>query len=317
MASFEEAIKKYPEQFSYEPEVKNPASAKFSKFVIAGMGGSGLVPELIKALKPEFDIIPHHDYNLPTISEEELRNRLLIAVSYSGNTKETINFFNQAQSHGLNVSVITTGGELLSLAKEKNVPYIQIPEIGVPPRMAVGSMVRACLKLMGEKALLEELKELSASLEPMRWEKQGEELAARLFNKVAIIYTSVRNQALAYNWKIRLNETGKTPAFFNVLPELAHNEIAVPADKPYPFFILVKDDEDNSRIKKGMDFLEQIYLTAGRWTISLPLEGESRPARFFNSILLADWTSFYLARKLGFAWDEASMIERFKKYGQG
>ncbi|MBI2011026.1 MAG: hypothetical protein HYS89_02230 [Candidatus Colwellbacteria bacterium] len=318
MASFEEAVKKYPEQFSYESDIQNTAPVGFNKFVIAGMGGSGLAAGIIKALKPELDIIEHRDYALPAevlTKAGVAADTLFIAVSYSGNTKETIDFFNQAQSRGLNVAVVTTGGELLKLAKEKGVPYVQIPDIGVPARMAVGLMVRATLKLMGEEMLLNELKDLSTSLDPMRWENKGKYLADQLFNKAAIIYASTRNQALAYNWKIRLNETGKTLAFYNVLPELAHNEIAALADKPYTAYIFLKDDEDDPRVKKAMDYLEKRYF----WGEAAPLEGESRPVRFFNSVLLADWTGFYSSERLGIAWDDATLIEEFKKlnYGEG
>jgi len=44
-----EAIKKFYQQFEYEPKIENEdkLKAKFSKFVIAGMGGSNLASDLL------------------------------------------------------------------------------------------------------------------------------------------------------------------------------------------------------------------------------------------------------------------------------
>src|SRR3972149_884548 len=131
----EEAIKNFPKQFAFEPEVKNAEKLKsFESIVIGGMGGSGLVAGILRALKPELDIAAQHDYGLPAYIKDEDK-RLFIAVSYSGNTEEIIDFFEKAIERKLNVAVIAVGGKLLELAKSSGVPFVQFPDTGIQPRM--------------------------------------------------------------------------------------------------------------------------------------------------------------------------------------
>ena len=111
------------------------------------------------------------------------------------------------------------------MADKAKIPYVQIPDFHLQPRMATGLSLKAMLALMGEKNMLAESKLLSTHLHPSREELRGKDLARRVFGNVPIIYASTRNGALAANWKIKFNETGKIPAFCNVVPELNHNEM--------------------------------------------------------------------------------------------
>jgi glucose/mannose-6-phosphate isomerase len=109
-----EAIKNFNKQFSFEPEIKNEEKlAKKSSFIVVGMGGSAHAAELLKVLKPELDIIVRRDYGLPELPEEELKNKLIILSSYSGNTEEPIDAFYEAKKKNLAMAVISTGGKLL------------------------------------------------------------------------------------------------------------------------------------------------------------------------------------------------------------
>ena len=220
-----EEIENLVKQFSFEGEVKNSENlVKKSKFVIAGMGGSAHAALILKTWKPELDIIIHRNYDLPKIEEKDLAERLVILSSYSGNTEETLDAFSKAKEQKLSMAVVTAGGKLLSLAKENNIPYIEIPS-GLQPRSALGLSTIAFLKFTGKENELKNLKGLTTSLEGAPLEEEGKKLADKLNNCVPVIYTSDRNYSLAYIWKIKLNETGKVPAFCNVFPELDHNEI--------------------------------------------------------------------------------------------
>src|SRR3989338_8453349 len=150
-----EAIKNFPKQFSSKPIVENADKlAAPVKFVAAGMGGSNHATDVLKAWKPELDIIVHRDYGLPVLSD--LNNRLIIGCSYSGNTEETIDAFNTAIKNNLLVAVIAKGGKLIDLAKEHNVQYIVLPDTGIQPRSDIGFMFMSLMKLMGDEADLQE-----------------------------------------------------------------------------------------------------------------------------------------------------------------
>ena len=316
-----EAIKSFNKQFLYQPEVKNQENlTKKSSFVVVGMGGSAHAPKLLKTCKPSIDMIIHQEYGLPEISIEELKNKLIIFSSYSGNTEEVINAFKKAKKMNLNMAVISVGGKLLSLAKENNIPYIELPNIGIQPRSALGFSIKAFLKMIGEESELENIGSLVTTLKPTDYEENGKVLAQKLKKCVPIVYASNINSSLAEIWKIKLNETGKIPAFYNVLPELNHNEMTgfdvkdstqELSDKFY--FIVLKDSEDNPKILKRMAVLEKLYRDRNLKVETIKLENKNIWHKIFSSLLLADWTAYYIAMEYGLEPEQVPMVEEFKK----
>ena len=315
-----DAIKNFPKQFEYEPEVVNGEKiGEFESAVIGGMGGSGLVVGILRALKVDLDIVAHHEYGLPTFLKHDKENNLYIAISYSGNTEETLDFFSEAIKKNLRVAAISIGGRLLEIAERNNVPYIKLPDTGIEPRMALGFMVRAILKLLGEDELFDETGKLSESLSG-DLEKEGKTLAEKLAGKTPVIYSSRRNQTLAYNWKIKFNETGKIPAFYNTFPELNHNEMtgfdvtdSTSRLSKNMHFIILKDSDDDRRVSKRMDVLEKLYVDRKLEVTVANLIGRTRGERIFNSLVLADWTAYSTAEKYGVEPEKTPMIEEFKK----
>ncbi|MCH7828293.1 bifunctional phosphoglucose/phosphomannose isomerase [Patescibacteria group bacterium] len=313
-----EAIENFASQFAYNPVIENQKNwQKFEKFLLVGMGGSHLQGGIMRMLKPSLDFMIHQDYGLPPYASKD---RLVIVSSYSGNTEETVSAFKEAVEKGFPLAVSSVGGKLIELAKEHQVPYVQIPDTGIQPRSAIGYTLRALLKLTGEEELLRESSELAARLRPKEFEDAGKALAKRLFGKIPVVYSSRRNQPIAYNWKIKFNESAKIPAFYNVFPELNHNEMAGfsakggPASFNHLFcVILLKDTKDHPRIQKRMEVTEQLYRERGVQVETKELEGKSLPERIFSSLLLADWTAWYTAKEYRTEPEEVVMIEEFKK----
>jgi glucose/mannose-6-phosphate isomerase len=316
-----EDIKNYGKQFDFEPVVENAAKLKkFSKFVVIGMGGSHLAADIIKAWHPELDIIIWSSYGLPPIHEKDLKDRLIILSSYSGSTEETIDAWTAAKAKKLSYVVVAAKGKLVSLAEKAKIPYVRLPDYHLQPRMATGLSLKAMLALMGEKNLLAEAKMLSTQLHPTREELRGRDLARRIHGSVPIVYASLRNGAIAYNWKIKFNETGKIPAFYNVVPELNHNEMTgfdvktktVPLSRNF-HFIFLKDADDDRRLIKRMNVMEKLYRDRGFKTEIILLQGKNEINKIFNALNLADWTAYYTAKMYGVEPEQVPMVEEFKK----
>ena len=125
MDNYSKTIRKFAEQFYFEPEIWNEGKlVRKDNIIIAGMGGSRLVGDILRMWKPEKEIVVHSDYNLPAVSSERLRDSLVIANSYSGNTEETVDAALKAIELGLSLAVVATGGRLIDIAKENNLPYV-------------------------------------------------------------------------------------------------------------------------------------------------------------------------------------------------
>lgn len=317
----EEVILNFPKQFEWEPHIQNSGQLERRKIlIVAGMGGSHLAADIVQAWNPALDIIVHSDYRLYGIPESVLQNSLIVANSYSGNTEETVSAFKEGVSRHIPVSAIGIGGKLLDLAKQYNVPYIQIPDTGIQPRMALGFTLKALAAMAGLDDLAKKAGKLALLLKPEEFKKQGEELAKKLQKKIPVIYASKKNYAVAYNWKIKFNETGKIPAFYNVFPELNHNEMAgfdvreSTKNLSEQFhFIFLKDSKDDERIQKRMEVSQKMYAERGFPVEIIDLKGSSKLERIFSSLLLADWTAYYLAALHGVDPEQTLMIEEFKK----
>ncbi|MFA5936797.1 MAG: bifunctional phosphoglucose/phosphomannose isomerase [Candidatus Paceibacterota bacterium] len=315
-----EMIKNFNKQFLFEPEIINSEKLTHkSEFVVVGMGGSALSALLLKTYRPELDIIVHSNYGLPEMTEEKLKNKLIILSSYSGNTEEVIDAFNIAKEKELEMVVIATGGKLLELAKENNTPYIQLPIKVSQPRWALGFSTKAFLKIIDEKEL-EKISELAGTLDTSLYEEKGKELAKKIKDHVPVIYASENNSSLAYNWKIKFDENSKIPAFCNTFPELNHNEMTgfdikdttKELDKKF-FFIFLKDKEDDERITKRMEVLEKMYEKENLKVEVLELEQENSWHKIFSILVLADWVSYYTALGYGIDPEQIPMVEDFKK----
>ena len=231
----EEAIRTFATQFNFDPEIRNIEHFSFmDSFVLCGMGGSHLAAGLLKMSNPNLDVYIHRDYGLPALSHKKFSSSLFIASSYSGNTEEVLDFAEQALQKNYAVAVVALAGKLIEFAKEHELPYIQLPDVGIQPRAALGFSLLALAKLTNNHELIADLRALSFHINPLGKEEEGRNFAEALDKKIPIIYSSQRNVALAYTWKITFNETAKIPAFYNILPELnpvSYTHLTLPTNR--------------------------------------------------------------------------------------
>lgn len=318
----QDAVKAFAEQFTYEPVVENADKLPEHKhYFLTGMGGSHLAADLLQALDPKVPIMTRRDYGLPKVPDAWFQDgSLVIASSFSGNTEESVAAYDEAREKGYAVAAIATGGKLIEKAKADGVPYVQLPNIGIQPRSGLGFSFVGLMKLMGREDLLAEAHKLADALKPEELESHGQKIAESLKGKVPLIYTSAANETVAWNWKIKLNETGKVPAFYNVLPELNHNEMTGfdVSDQARglvdPFYVIIlKDSDDHPKILKRMETVEKLYKDRNIPTDVYDMMGESRMEKIFTSLLIADWTAIKLAEIYGHESEQVPMVEEFKK----
>lgn len=312
-------IEAFPQQFSYEPKVECSGQlGQYGRFLVLGMGGSHLAADLLRVWQPEISLTVHSDYGLPAVKPSS--DTLVIASSYSGNTEETLSGFKAAHEQGLPLAAISIGGKLLELAQDWKVPYVQLPDTGIQPRLATGLQLRALLALMGRQDLLSELFLLSDQLKPATLELEASALAETLVGHIPIIYGSTRNFPLAYYWKITLNETAKSPAFANVFPESNHNELSGFDIQPgtrslvQPFqLIFLTDPTDHPQIQKRMNILARLYQERSVSVMTRALGGSSLPHKIFSSVLLATLTAHELAVRYQVEPDAVPLNDELKR----
>ncbi len=314
--TIEAALKKFPEQLLTVPTVKNArALVSLPHTIVLGMGGSRLAADLLRVHTPTLPLIVHGDYGLPALPENTYTQSMVIACSFSGNTEEVLDGFERSLEAQLHVAVITSGGALLKRASEAGVPHVIVPQSVPQPRFGVGYFVRALLALIGSDATVKELQEFATTFNSEEKKEEGEQLAARLENRIPLIYTSTRNAPLGYNWKIRFNETAKIPAFANIIPEANHNELEGfdASGLTHQFYgLFLTDDRDDERVKERMQRTALTYNAHGVQTECIALEGKTSFEKIFSTVLFADWTSLALANLRGVQASNVPLIEEFK-----
>lgn len=314
----EEAIKNFHKQFEYEPIIRNSEKLKdkYEHFILCGMGGSHLAAGIIKMQIPGIELYVHKDYDLPPYDNEFFKKSLLIASSHSGNTEEVLSFLRAGIEKGYDVAVITTSGKLFEIAVSQQLPHIVIPDGGLEPRSALGFSSLALAKILRNDELLKQLKEVGKSIKPDILIQEGQSLAHVISNKTPVIYSSKQNLAIVYNWKIKFNETAKIPAFYNLFPELNHNEMQGFDDEENSskfHFIFLHDKTDHERIEKRMVVTSKIFEEKGFSVSNLELVGQNTLEKIFNSLLIADWTALEIAKSDAKNPQSVLMIEDFKQ----
>ena len=78
--------------------------------LVCGLGGSGIGGTIISQLVSDKCALPitiNKDYKIPSFVNQDT---LVICCSYSGNTEETLEMYQQAYDKGAEVAIITSGG---------------------------------------------------------------------------------------------------------------------------------------------------------------------------------------------------------------
>lgn len=311
-----DVLSSFHEQFSFSPTVSGAAVPSYKTLVVCGMGGSHLAADLLASIGTVTPLIVHHDYGLPAITDE--LNPFVLVCSYSGNTEEALDSFAAARDAHIPVGVIASGGTLLAMAKEYAVPHIEIPG-GLQPRMATGYMTVAVAAFLQDATLSLQLTSLSKTLSSAHFEAQGKDLADFLHNKTPVFYSSARNYSVAYTYKIACNETGKIPAFANVLPEANHNEmngfggLGDSRARTQEFAaIFLHDDEDDTRVTTRMDITASLLQKQGVAVRSLRFDAPTRAEKIFSAIITAHWASYFIAQSYGSEPEQVPMVEELK-----
>lgn len=286
-----------------------------NKIIIAGMGGSGITGDLTKIILRDKPIRTEviKDYEVPKWVDEET---LIIAVSYSGNTEETIAAYKEATRKGAEAVIISSGGKLAEIAKTNNHHHIKIPS-GYQPRMALGYLFFPILRLLETNKIIEPqetaVNNLINILRKTNLYPKAIELSEKIKGKTPIIWSAKWFSPIAYRWKTQINENAKAPAFWHELSELNHNEILGFKNKNSDYIIIIlSTDEDHHRIKKRITITKEILQKQGIPTIELGIKG-GLLNKIFTTIHLGDLTSYFLALRLETDPTPVTTIEELKK----
>jgi len=288
--------------------------ARASGLVVCGMGGSAIGADLVLACLPGLPVpvAVVRGYGLPAWAGPDA---LVVAVSYSGDTEETLACAAEALERGCRPICIASGGALAALAGERGLPLLMLPA-GGQPRASLGYLSMPLLATLEAAGLCADssadvgetialLRAGNEALGPQasKATNAARRLAGRLHQKQVVVYGAGLTVPAARRWKGQVNENAKAPAFWNELPELDHNELmgwtSLPHVAAATLAVFLEDAQGDARLLRRIALTAAALEARGVAVERVETRGSSRLARLFSLVQLGDYVSFYLALLYG------------------
>ncbi|MFW9803234.1 MAG: bifunctional phosphoglucose/phosphomannose isomerase [Candidatus Thorarchaeota archaeon] len=319
VASFPQMLRSGSPSDGFLSEAERIQKRGIDGICLIGMGGSAIAGEIVKGLlvdRAEKPILTIRDYILPKTVNS---GWIVVAVSYSGNTEETIAGYRDAESRGCSIFVLTTGGVLLEASDESR---LHVMPAGFQPRAALPIIFAGILPLV-EILLnlkLTNLQEVSRNLElaATKWDssnlKPGS-LAKSLKDKIPVLIGWKHLIPVAYRAKCQFNENSKVFASSVQIPEMYHNEIeGTLSCKDYPISpVFLRSREEDEKTRIGIKSAAAIFEENGCRPEHLDLKFGSRIEEILGVIMYLDLVSVRLAEIRGVDPLSVERIAQLKK----
>jgi len=303
--------------------------------LVAGMGGSAIGGELVKDWARDKIAVPIEicrEYSLPAYAD---KSTLIVVVSYSGETEETLSVFLDAIKRRCMMFCISSGGALQEFAEKLSVPHLLVPS-KMAPRASLPYLFMPLPILLEKIGLVSDVtSEISDTLKSLKLvsdtnspEKPvdknfAKKLAASISDTIPVVYGFEIYCAVAHRLKTQFNENSKVPAKWECFSELDHNEIVgwEAANELAKRFsvIFIRDDSESEAMRTRIDTTQELMCKKSLKTYEVKSIGKSRLAKMSSVICTGDFTSVYLAILRGIdptpVKSIASLKEKLKQSG--
>jgi glucose/mannose-6-phosphate isomerase len=305
------AIDRFPDVFlrskdQWDVSIKTRSS--FQSVVLMGMGGSASAADVVLDwLKADLPVpaLVHREPGLPAFVNSRT---LFVALSYSGETSETLAAFRQAKNKGSFLVGIGHGGSLASFCDRFKAPFIQV-EGSLAPRAALGQLIVAATIALETANLVrpttrerfEAGRELirlrhRCRIETTLGNNPAKSLAGKLLGHLLVIYSLQRLSSIARRFKNQLAENSKLLAKYDLLPEAGHNEVEGWRQGDNMLPLIIRDAKETAFERSIVHaFSETIGSASGSHPLDVRVAGKRRLSRLLSPIFLLDYVSVYLA----------------------
>jgi len=316
--------------------------------VVTGMGGSGVAGEVLAAVcgpGSASPVLAQHDYRLPGwVGAADL----VIAVSCSGTTEETLSAAREAVRRGCPLLAVGRPGSALALiAEQARAPFIPVEPAGMPrvmlwslavPLMIVADQLGvADIPAAGLEAAAADLERVSHLCRPdsESFVNPAKTLALELAGTLPMIWgSSPLTGVAATRFGGQLNENAKYPAVTGVLPEANHNQVVVfdgpfapwPAEgevvldeekdprPPVPLrLVILRDGQEHPQVARRREVSAELAAQRGIGVSELAADGDTPLQRLASLIQLIDYATVYLGIAIGVDPSPIAVISELKE----
>ncbi len=303
-------------------EQQDQLPKKIIAVAFVGMGGSGIAGRIMKTLFDKKTTVMSTVIEGTELPGYVDQNTLAIVSSYSGNTWETIEVLNELIKRKIPTIIVAYGGRVIELAREKQLPWVQIP-ISLTPRSALGCFLGIFLALFDEyhvlnghqliQQLIGYLDEYLALVSSRAYfDDFLRQASGRDFFHIWGI--SGDSAACAYRAQTQFNENSKIQAVNSTIPELCHNLIiGFTKMSVQPFILLMYTNFISENLKKAVAATEELLHRTGVTLYKVPILGDTFECQLLHMVLWADFASCYLGQIHGVDLESVVLIDELKK----
>jgi glucose/mannose-6-phosphate isomerase len=326
------AISRFPDYFL--DAVKHSQYAQFmskeqrpQNLVMMGMGGSASAADVAMDWLIDEITIPGMVLREPDLPVFVDSNTLFVAISYSGQTSETLTAFREASGRGSLLVGIGSGGRLESMCRRFDAPFVPVAP-AIAPRAALGQLTAAAASTLERFHLVQHTsremvasgKELVLLRNRLRKEiplekNPSKRLAVKLQEQFLAVYSPSRMSSVARRFKNQLAENSKVHAKCDVLPESGHNEVEAWHRQRLTVTPLIIRDSKESSFETSViqAFISTIRGANQARPIEVRLGGRSWLSRLLLPIFFLDYVSVYLAILKKIDPTPTPLIDEFKR----
>ncbi len=290
-----------------------PEKSTIENVVVLGMGGSGVAGDILQAAAGPFMSVPVmtvKSYELPAFVGD---GSLVIAISCSGNTEETLEAATEAAMQGARIVAVTQGGELAKLAAGWGAPVVRVPDIP-QPRAALGALALPPLVVLEEIGLFPGASQwIDQAVVQMQRRRDAlikdnnaaEQLARKIGRTMTLVHGGgAIGATAAQRWKTQINENAKAPAFYAAQPELCHNEIQGwgqhgDVTRQVLTLIALRHDDEHPQVTRRFDLTAEYLREVVAGIEEVHAEGDGDLAQLLDLILFGDFVSLHMAFQEG------------------
>ena len=300
-----EVYDKWP-QIARESFESNQDSVDFSgvdHIVFAGMGGSGAIGDMFASIlsKTKIHVNVVKGYLLPQTVDSET---LVVALSVSGNTAETLSVLESAHKLGSKVIAFSSGGKMQEYCTKNKIEHRVIPQYH-SPRASFTSFLYTILKVLHSTLKIKqydilesitELENLGKKISSSNLTDENSAISlAEWINDIPVIYYPFGLQSAAIRFKNSLQENAKLHVIAEDVIEACHNGVVSWEKKSNLHPILIEGQDDHIKTKERCKILKEYFdlNKISYWEIS-SVNG-SILTKLINLIYLLDYASIYLA----------------------
>lgn len=279
------------------------------KVCIFGLGDSSIPGEILTNYAEEYCsqyVLTMSDGRIPGWVD---RTTYVILCSYSGDTPEILNVYDEAKHKDHRIHCITSGGHLLQCCKADGTPISTVPA-NLQSREATGYLIgtlAAVLEGIGIGHPATHLRSLLPQIRGFRDRLYSNEsylstLTNLMSGKVMAIYSTSKLRGAAKRWKLAMNKNVRNLAFCGELPEFDHNEIVGWSDsnhcaKDLTLVILLTHCESKIMLHIVKSMIE-VLENNGRKVVTIDLDGDDSTLNNIYGIMLGDALSVRLLENL-------------------